>query len=123
MLNVAAGMWNEIATTQKMATERWARLAAMGPQEMADALEQEMEKIGLTGRMARIFATVAPLLMENEAISRWIQESDQPHLRAIFSDLTTIGEAIALADQEFNLTETERKELRRLLEREVSQNG
>ena len=58
---------------------------------------------------------VAPLLMEREAISSFVEETHQGALRASLPEVTSMGEAIFLASSEYRLTPSQQRLLREVL--------
>ena len=119
MFSVAAEIWNQIAETQPMATQRWSRLAKLDQQQLNDQLETVMNQIKAPNKVVLAFVTVAPLLLENEAISLWILANESHQMRSALPEVTTVSEAVNLGSMEYSLTETERARLADLLRSEV----
>ena len=119
MFSVAAEIWNQIAETQPMATQRWSRLAKLDQQQLNDQLETVMNQIKAPNKVMLAFVTVAPLLLENEAISLWILANESHQMRSALPEVTTVSEAVNLGSMEYSLTETERARLADLLRSEV----
>ena len=94
MFNVAAAIWNQIAESQPMATEKWSRLMKMDPDAMNSALDEVMNETKAPSRVALAFVTVAPLLLENEAISLWILANEAHYLRSALPEVLSISEAV-----------------------------
>jgi hypothetical protein len=63
------------------------------------------------------YQLTAPLLMENEAISRYIYRTGNLNLRRTMPELTTVGEAVYLATQEYMLDSDQQEALTKLLVR------
>jgi hypothetical protein len=117
---VATPIWNEIARTQKLRTE-WAKRAfAMTTKAMDELEEQEYEtlKAKVGHSVAIAFSDVMPLLMENVAISRYIQAQDDLSLRQALPEVTTIAEAVTLASMDRPLSRMEQTSLVNLLKAE-----
>ena len=119
MFNVAAAIWNQIAESQPMATEKWSRLMKMDSDAMDSALGEVMDDLKAPNRVVLAFVTVAPLLLENEAISLWILANEAHYLRSALPEVLSISEAVNLGSMEYSLTETERARLADLLRSEV----
>ena len=118
MLSVPTEYWNEILRTQRVRNPLMRRLRALqglALPEALDRLARDQESAGASPRATLAFATVAPLLLENVAISRWIQMRDDDSLRAALPEVVTIKEAVALATAEYSLTSSEQRDLRTLL--------
>ena len=119
MFSVAAEIWNQIAESQPMATEKWSRLMKMDPDAMNSALDEVMNETKAPNKVMLAFVTVAPLLLENEAISLWILANEAHYLRSALPEVLSISEAVNLGSMEYSLTETERARLADLLRSEV----
>ena len=94
-------------------------LFLMEPEAMMAALateEDRLTKAGADPTTVRAYVLTAPLLLENEAISRYLQQSNQHFLRNSLPELTTVNEAISLAIAEFRLKVSQTRMLRTLLE-------
>ena len=119
MFSVATPIWNEIARTQRPKSSPWGQWMALDAPSLTEKLEQqakELESSGASPRVILSFQTVAPLLHENAAISRYIQAKSNPDLRNALPELTTAAEAISLATAEYSLTQAEQTRLRKLLD-------
>ncbi len=118
MMSVSSVIWNEIAETQPVRHRKLRELMRLGPEELPEAIDQlavEQESAGALPRATLAFATVAPLLLENVAISRYIQMKDNDSLRGALPEVVTMDEAVSLATLEYRLTEPEQTSLRKLL--------
>jgi hypothetical protein len=120
MYQTPQSIWNEIAKTQPMATEVWHRLARLPVDKLPDAIDaavyQPLEAAGYTeNRVLRAFITVAPLLAENLAISRYIEATGRESLRSSMPELVSVREATTLASEEFSLTPSQAIKLHRAL--------
>ena len=115
LTSVATAVWNQIAETQQLKTA-WAKKAfALNPEEMQQAEDKEYRALARTvgHDVAASYQDVRPLLLENEAISRFTQA--QPMYREALPEVTSIAEALILASMERPLSQTQQKLLRRLL--------
>lgn len=116
MYETPTPVWNEIAATQEMSSERWERL--FQAEDLVKALrplENELEALGADARTTRAYLLVAPLLFENLAISRYVEETGRQSLRSSMPELLTVSEATTLASKEFSLTPGQQDRLRGLL--------
>lgn len=110
--------WNEIAAKGLVRREPWATLFRLSADEQSRGLENldvELEKTGADGRTALAYRLVAPLFLENEAISAYIEETGQLHLRQALPEVVDVHEAVHLASVEYSLDETQQGKLRELL--------
>lgn len=113
-------MWNEIAKSQPL-SEPWATLFRMSDEELEKGLETLVDKpaeaAGADNRTALAYRLTAPLLVENEAISSFLQETQQTSLRTSLPEVVSVSEAVILASMEYQLTRSQQEKLRQLLER------
>lgn len=118
MYQVPTPIWNEIAATQPLLHQPWKRLFALKSEEQLQALavlEKEIDAKAGDARVTRGYLLTAPLLLENRAISRFVETQQAPSLRAGLPELTTISEAVDLATEEFSLMPSQQSKLRQLL--------
>ena len=119
MWQVPTVVWNEIARTQKLRTKWAKRVFPMEPIEMLETLDKEMEKLEkekkVDGPVALAYMKIAPLLMENVAISRYIQMKNAQHLRAALPEVLTAEEATMLASREVVLTPAQLRQIYSLM--------
>ena len=116
-------IWNAIAQSQPL-SPRWRPIfeAADLPTALAP-LEAELERKGTDAKVTRAFLLTAPLLVENKAISGYVQESDRPELRASLPEVLSLTEATDLAKAEFRLTPAQERRLRLLLAQELTRSA
>ena len=120
--SIATPIWNEIAETQELKTE-WARKAfSLDHEEQVQLVEKEYAELleRTSHEVAKAILDMKPLLLENVAISRHIQRTDNYQLRTALPEVTTIDEAVMLATEEDNLTASQQRQLRNLLEKELT---
>lgn len=116
MYETPTPVWNEIAATQEMSNARWEKLfQAEDLVKALKPLESELEALGADARTTRAYLLVAPLLFENLAISRFVEQQGRQSLRSSMPELLTVKEATTLASQEFSLTPGQQDRLRGLL--------
>lgn len=118
MHQVPMRVWNEIAMSQPL-SQPWVRLFRATPEQfpaMLDELvDKPLEQQGADNRVILAYRLVAPLLMENEAISAYLEETQQPTLRASLPEVTSVNEAVILASMEYPLTQSQQQKLTQLL--------
>ncbi len=111
-------IWNEIAMSQPL-SQPWVRLFRATPEQfpaMLDELvDKPLEQQGADNRVILAYRLVAPLLIENEAISAYLEETQQPTLRTSLPEVTSVNEAVILASMEYPLTQSQQKKLAQLL--------
>lgn len=96
------------------------RALSLAPEELTVVLqewEQRLMRQGLSAAAAQAYLTVAPLLMEHEALSTYCRTTGNWELRRMLPEVLTAGEAAAVAAREFNLEPVEELDLERRLER------
>ena len=121
MYQLATPIWNEIARTQEMRTEWGKVMAAPDLQAALAPVVAALEAQGVDARTMRAYLTVAPMLAENLAISRWMESSGAMHLRSSLPELTTVRQAMTLASAEFNLTKQQTETLAGLLQSHLTE--
>ena len=120
LTSVAAPIWNQIAETQTLKTV-WARKAfKLDGMAMAELEDKEYKtlKAKVGQDVAASYQDVMPLLTENVAISKFIQE--QPNYRQALPEIVSIAEAVILAPQERPLNPMQQKQLANLLQDQMT---
>ena len=115
LTSVATAVWNQVAETQQLKTA-WAKKAfALNSEEMQQAEDKEYKALAraVGHDVAASYQDVKPLLLENEAISRFTRA--QPMYREALPEVTSIAEALILASMERPLSQTQQKLLKMLL--------
>lgn len=116
MYQLPTPLWNEIAKTQNLATPLWTALfKATDLPPALQPLEADLEAAGADDRTIRAFLLVAPLLHENLAISRFIEQTGRTDLRNSLPELVTASEATTLASSDLRLTPRQEQKLHALL--------
>ncbi len=118
MYQVRQSIWNEIAKTQELASPLWRQCFSASPAELSGLMERlqlRLEAKGADARVIRAYLTVAPLLDENLAISRHVQETGQISLRSSMPEVQTVNEATIMASMEFPLKPSQQARLQELL--------
>lgn len=119
MYQVPMQVWNEIAKGQAL-SQPWATLFRMTPDQLPRGLEklvdEPIEALGADNRTVLAYRLVAPLLIENEAISAFVLEDNRPDLRTAMPELISVNEAVSLASLEYRLTPLQQKNLTQLLQ-------
>lgn len=121
MYQVPTQTWNEIARSQRLRSQMGLDLFHLDQEQMLAAVaerEKLLERKGVDPKTTRAFVQVAPMLLENEAISRYVQAESLPSLRSCLPELTSINEAVDLATKEYRLNTLQMQRLRKLLQAE-----
>lgn len=118
MHQVPTVVWNEIAKSQPL-SEPWATLFRMKDEELEQGIETMVdapaEKAGADNRTVLAYRLTAPLLVENAAISAYLEETQQSSLRTSLPELNSVNEAVILASMEYRLTQSQQAKLKNLL--------
>ena len=116
MLGINPEIWNSLAREQPLLTA-WAKKVLPLPEEqMQEELTAEAKQLKGSGEPPNVvlgFQMVRPLLLEQEAIFRFLP--DHPELKGFLPEVYTVDEALHLAVQEFYLSRSEVNRLRKLL--------
>lgn len=119
MYQVAMRFWNEIAASQPLG-QPWATLFRLEFEELSKAMDRLVyrpaEQAGADHKTQLAFGLVAPLLLENEAISAYLDETDQGWLRAAMPEVNLVEEAVHIAQLECRLDHEQSECLARLLD-------
>lgn len=116
MHQAAMRHWNEIAQMGKVKREPWASLFRLTEQEIGPALEAMESGLGISDTQTILgYRLVAPLLLENEAISDYIEATGQLELRSSMPEILDLTEAVKLASMEYHLSDSQQATLRQLL--------
>ena len=117
MYQAPTEIWNEIAKTQAVLHQPWKRLFSLP----SESLLPELEKLEKSPRLAKHDARVVraylltALLMENQAISTYLEAQQSTSLRSSLPELTSISEAVDLGTAEYRLSRPQQQSLRTLL--------
>ncbi len=120
MYQVPAAVWNKIAATQQMRFPSMKMLMSMSEEEMLLALDEQgkaLSQAGVSPTVANAYLTMAPLLAEHQAISAYINQTDNSDLRAALPEVLNAEEAVAIAQQDRSLSEKEQQQLLVMLQR------
>ena len=121
--SVATPIWNEIARTQELKTA-WAKKAfSLNAAQMVELVSREYEELkaaGVSPEVSKAYLDLKPLLLENVAISRHIQQTDNPSLRQALPEVTTVNEAVILASADQELSTLQQRRLEKLLQSALS---
>jgi hypothetical protein len=107
---------NQIYKTGLMQSKTLAAIFSAKTQEQAEEMldQLSLERIGDDPTLIMPYQTVAPLLIENVAISKVAMKT--PQIRLAAPEILTIGEALWIAKADYLLTETQLVQLREALE-------
>ena len=118
MYQAPTPVWNEIAASQPL-SQPWATLFRMDddqmPQGVTKYLDNPAEAMGADNQTVLAYRLTAPLLMESEAISAYIVETQNEMLRSSLPELNSVNEAVELATMEYRLNQSQQEKLRQLL--------
>lgn len=115
---IAAPVLNRIAESQPLKNEWVRKLFLMNQDELTrqhETQEQLLAKKGYPTPVILSYLTVAPLLAENEAISKYIEQTGNLTLRSALPELTTVNEAVLVATKEHRLNPSMQLQLKELL--------
>lgn len=120
MYQVPMQVWNQIALSQPL-SQPWATLFRLEPDQLPVKLDELVDKplaqLGADNKVTLAYRLVAPLLVETEAISSYLEETQQQTLRQSLPELTSVNEAVILASMEYRLTPSQQQKLSQLLKR------
>lgn|SRR5690554_4780670 len=120
MHQVPARVWNEIAASEELASPSFERLMKMNDEQILQALDEQakaLEARGVPDSVIVAYQRLAPLLAENEAISRYINRTGNTSLREALPEILNAEEAVVIATQDQPLSKSEQKTLLDMLKR------
>lgn len=120
MYQVPARVWNEIAASEELASPSFERLMKMNDEQILQALDEQakvLEARGVPDSVIVAYQRLAPLLAENEAISRYINRTGNSSLRDALPEILNAEEAVVIATQDQPLSKSEQKTLLDMLKR------
>lgn len=100
MYQVPLFIWNDIAKTQILSNPIMQHRFTMTGPQLFQTLEAErnmMEKQGIPFEVRMAYQMLSPLLIEHQAISRYLWSTNQLSLRQLLPELPTAEKAIARA--------------------------
>jgi hypothetical protein len=115
---IPAHLLNQIASSQKLKTEGARRLFAMNDSQKKEDQAQQylaLKKAGYPHRVVANYQDLAPLMAENEAISKYVTSQGDPNLRSLLPEICSPVEALRIADQMRPMTPPEKLQLATLL--------
>ena len=110
-------IWNRIARMEPL-DPFWRKVMEIPPEKAEEAyrmVDDLAEKVTKDPTVVLAFRVLAPLLMENEAISSFIVETGQGALRTSLPEVISTAEAVSLATAEYRLTPYQQKVLKHAL--------
>ena len=116
MTFLPAAVWNQIAETQELETPAAKVAFRLDPDQLAkldDLLVQKVQGKGIDPKVARCLPMCLPLFLEREAIAGYVDQ--HPNLRAALPEMNDPEEAAILMQMDYRLTESQMKELERIL--------
>lgn len=120
MYQVPARVWNEIAASEELASPSFERLMKMNDEQILQALDEQakaLEARGVPDSVIVAYQRLAPLLAENEAISRYINRTGNTSLREALPEILNAEEAVVIATQDQPLSKSEQQTLLDMLKR------
>lgn len=120
MYQVPARIWNEIAASEELVNPSFERLMKMNDEQILQALDEQakvLEARGVPDSVIVAYQRLAPLLAENEAISRYINRTGNTSLRDALPEILNAEEAVVIATQDRPLSKSEQKILLDMLKR------
>ena len=122
MRQLPQAVWNKIADQPEMKQEAFKALFKMTPESLDLALDEQAERLtkaGYEDKVILAYQAVAPLLLENRAISAYSLKTDNLALRQALPEITTVAEAVLIAQKEYRLTVKQNQSLQQLLSKTV----
>lgn len=107
----------EIAESQTFKSERLRSLMKLDNQSLSDALDWQASKLlqaGYQRKSITAYQELAPFLLEQKAFQTYLIEKNDPDLRSLLPDLSTVEELLALAVQEYRLNPEQTTDLQKL---------
>lgn len=121
MLNVPQEIRNQLARLPMLHPALKAILAMESEDNADQALQKLARKmVGFSPTIQHAWMTVAPLLLENEAIDRFVRKN--PDWRMTLPEILTISEALEIAQVDYLLTKGELETLAAALEKPLPEN-
>jgi hypothetical protein len=117
MYQAATVVWNQIAANTKLKSHWAKKVFPLNVEEQATYLDKQREALTAAygGTIAIAYLTMAPLLMEREAITDFITQTGQLELRGALPEVSTAEEAALLAVLDRPFSEQEAEKLIELL--------
>lgn len=118
MYQVPAQVWNQIAQQPEIKHQSLKYLMSMPQDEMDETLQgqaSQLEQNGASDSVINAYQTLAPLLAENQAISAYIEKTGNSDLRKALPEVISAPEALAVANQDYQLSEAEQQQLLKML--------
>lgn len=123
MYQTPTAIWNEIAASQPL-SQPWFDLFRMDFEELTKALEpmeKKLEMQGVDSTVIRAYLLTAPLLVENEAVSSYIEMTERHDLRNCLPEICSVNEAVILATREYRLNPSQQARLTKLLKKAIQE--
>lgn len=118
MYQLPAQVWNLIAQQPEMQNPSMKALMSMNQEKMDSALQQQADALtqnGVPDSVINAYQTMGPLLAENQAISSYIEKTGNSDLRKACPEVISAPEALAVAKQDYRLSEPEQQQLLQML--------
>lgn len=118
MYQLPAQVWNLIAQQPEMQNPSMKALMSMNQEQMDSALQQQADALtqnGVPDSVINAYQTMGPLLAESQAISSYIEKTGNSDLRKACPEVISAPEALAVAKQDYRLSEPEQQQLLQML--------
>lgn len=118
MRQVAARVWNEIAASEQLAHPQMKQLFSLNQKQMDRWLDEQADRLSQAEHPDAVISAyqqMAPLLAESEAISQFINKTDNSSLRQALPEVLNAPEAVAIAAHDRPLNRKEQQTLLGLL--------
>lgn len=119
MYQTPAAILNRIAQQQTLKTQWATNLFRLDQDELNEVLEQQADALEASGEDLPVilaYQKIAPVLAEQEAITRYILTTDSMALRQSLPDVETPDEAVKAMQTEHRLSAPQSKRLKTLLQ-------
>ena len=118
MHQIPSSLWNQIAKTQTLINPSFQVLMSMPAKQMHQTLENQAQALSnnqVPDNVINSYQQIAPLLAENQAISQYINQTDNLSLRQALPEVLTAAEAVAIASRDRLLSKSEQMQLLQML--------
>lgn len=119
MYQVPPSVWNAIAKTQELRNPSFRQLMAMPEEKMLKALDEQAKALTASkvpDSVISAYQEIAPLLAENEAISKYIEQTGNSSLRSALPEILSAPEAVSIASKDRSLSKSEQQLLLKMLQ-------
>ncbi|TWI83270.1 hypothetical protein IQ13_1378 [Lacibacter cauensis] len=107
-------IWADIAATQELKTDWAKRMFTISEGLIDEEIDRQaafFSSLGFTNKIVLAFLQFMPLLLEQKAISSYINNKELPELRSVLPEIQDAGEAVLYVKNEHILSDYETKAL------------